>query len=107
MTLARDVESHLDRTGIPPTTFGWHAVADKGFITRLRQGMCTKPETEGKVRSYMAAHDKPFMQQIDRFAERLAEHGDVSRAATEINASQAYGRVLLQRVIKRLGKQAR
>jgi hypothetical protein len=107
VSLARDVQSHLDRTGIPPTTFGWHALGDKGFIIRLRQGMCTSSKVEAKVRAYMAAHDGPFMQQIDRFAERLAEHGDVSRAATEINASQAYGRVLLQRVIKRLGKQAR
>jgi hypothetical protein len=43
---------------------------------------------------------------IDRFAERLAEHGNVKLAAQEINVSPHYGRVLLQRIRKQLGWQA-
>lgn len=43
---------------------------------------------------------------LDRFAERLAEHGDVDRAAREIGKPPPYGRTLLQRLIKRLGPQA-
>lgn len=43
---------------------------------------------------------------LDRFADRLAEHGDAAKAARQIGKSDAYGRVLLQRIRKRLGAQA-
>jgi hypothetical protein len=46
---------------------------------------------------------KPSAKLIDQFAERLAEHGEVARAAKECSVRPAYGRVLLQRIIKRLG----
>lgn len=42
---------------------------------------------------------------IDHFAERLSEHGDANRAAGEIGVTVPYGRVLLQRIIARLGKE--
>ncbi len=44
---------------------------------------------------------------LDSFADRLALHGNVDRAAREIGKSPAYGRVLLQRLRARLGEQAR
>jgi hypothetical protein len=46
---------------------------------------------------------KPSQKLIDQFAERLAEHGEVARASQEVGVRAAYGRVLLQRIIKRLG----
>lgn len=42
---------------------------------------------------------------IDAFAEDLSRHGDVTRAAASVGKSAAYGRVLLARLIKRLGKE--
>lgn len=50
--------------------------------------------------------EPPADSMIDRLAERLAEHGDVSLAAREIGTSPEYGRVLYQRIKKQLGWQA-
>lgn len=47
----------------------------------------------------------PPASPMDRFAENLSHHGDVARAATESGCSVPYGRVLLQRIIARLGKE--
>jgi hypothetical protein len=44
---------------------------------------------------------------LDRFAEALSEHGDLSRAAAAVGKSAAYGRVLFARIRKQLGEQAR
>ncbi len=41
---------------------------------------------------------------IDQFAEALSESGDVDTAARQVGIVPAYGRVLLQRIINRLGK---
>lgn len=41
---------------------------------------------------------------IDRFAEQLSHHGHVHQAAREIGISPSYGRVLLQRIIGKLGR---
>jgi hypothetical protein len=43
---------------------------------------------------------------LDRFADRLAEHGDPVKAAAQIGKSASYGRALLQRLRDRLGWQA-
>lgn len=44
------------------------------------------------------------LSRIDAFAEALSHHGEVHRAARETGISPSYGRVLLQRIIKRLGR---
>ena len=43
---------------------------------------------------------------LNQFAERLAEHGDVARAAAEIGKSASYGRVLFGKIKTKLGWQA-
>ncbi len=43
---------------------------------------------------------------IDQFAERLAEHGNIARAAKEVGATAAYGRELFGRICRGLGAQA-
>jgi hypothetical protein len=43
---------------------------------------------------------------IDQFADRLAEHGEIARAAKEVGATLAYGKELFARICKRLGPQA-
>jgi DNA-binding MarR family transcriptional regulator len=50
--------------------------------------------------------DPPIISTLDRFAEHLSEHGDASRAATQLGFHEAYGRVLLQKLVKGLGWQA-
>jgi DNA-binding PadR family transcriptional regulator len=44
---------------------------------------------------------------IDRFAESLAETGEVKAAAKAIGVTKEYGNALLQRIRRRLGPQAR
>lgn len=44
---------------------------------------------------------------LDRFAEALAETGEVATAAASIGVSKDYGKAMLQRLRKRLGWQAR
>lgn len=43
---------------------------------------------------------------LDRFADRLAEHGVVARPAKEIGKSDSYGHVLFAKLKRRLGSQA-
>lgn len=43
---------------------------------------------------------------IDRFAEHLAECGNVAIASRRVGVSSAYGNAMLQRIRKRLGPQA-
>lgn len=43
----------------------------------------------------------------DAFADRLAEHGNRTRAANEIGVSQSYGRVLWGEIVRGLGWQAK
>lgn len=43
---------------------------------------------------------------MDAFAEALSLHGDIPRASREVGARPEYGRVLFQRMCKRLGWQA-
>lgn len=45
------------------------------------------------------------MRLIDQFAEALSRSGDVAAASKEVAVKPAYGRVLLQRIIARLGKE--
>lgn len=45
------------------------------------------------------------MTRLDHFAEALSRHGHVHQAAREIGISPSYGRVLLQRIIGKLGRE--
>lgn len=68
------------------------------FPTRQREG--------GPRRGYIPKNrraDRRHNETLDRFAEALSEHGDVARAAATVGKNAAYGRVLLQRIIKALG----
>jgi hypothetical protein len=47
------------------------------------------------------------LNKIDRFAEFLAEGFTVSEAAKAVGWSAAHGNAMLQRIRKRLGRQAR
>lgn len=46
--------AYCKREGIQPTTFGQRVVKDRNFIGRLQNGGRCWPETEAKVRDFMA-----------------------------------------------------
>lgn len=57
-TLLRDVEAYLAEQGLSPTAFGDEALNDRHFVRQLRGGRRVWPETEQKVRSFMASRSR-------------------------------------------------
>lgn len=49
-----DIDKFIAEIGMPETTFGFLAANDGKFVGRIRDGGRYWPETETKVRSYMA-----------------------------------------------------
>jgi 2,4-dienoyl-CoA reductase-like NADH-dependent reductase (Old Yellow Enzyme family) len=54
MTLLRRIEAFLRSTDTPATRFGREAVRDPRFVFDLRLGREPRPETEAKVRAFLA-----------------------------------------------------
>lgn len=54
--LLDDIEAFLETHKMPPTTFGANALGDNHFVKQLRKGRRVWPETEAKVRRYMATY---------------------------------------------------
>lgn len=50
------VEAFLDRTSMSPVTFGREAMNDPHFVRDLRKGRRVWPETDEKVRTFMATY---------------------------------------------------
>lgn len=55
-SLTSEIDAYLDRTGQTATAFGRAATGDPSFVFDLRKGRRCWPETEAKVRAYMAAN---------------------------------------------------
>lgn len=55
-TLLSDISDFCSRHDIAPSTFGSLALNDKAFVGQLRAGRRIWPETEAKVRAFMAAY---------------------------------------------------
>lgn len=53
-TLILDIESFLKAHELSPTAFGDAALGDRHFVRQLRAGRRVWPETEQKVRDFMA-----------------------------------------------------
>jgi hypothetical protein len=53
------IDDYCFKTGMKPSTLGFHAVGDGKFVARLRQGGRCWPETEAKVRAYIEANPAP------------------------------------------------
>lgn len=51
-----DIDQFLARTGLAPTRFGQDALGDKHFVRQIRAGRRVWPETEAKVRKFMAEY---------------------------------------------------
>ncbi|WP_375553365.1 hypothetical protein [Roseovarius mucosus] len=52
--IIKEIETYCAQAGIKPSTFGFRAVADGKFFERIKRGGRCWPETEEKVRAYMA-----------------------------------------------------
>lgn len=50
------VEAFISTTGVSPTAFGRLALNDPGFVFEIRRGRRVWPETEARVRAYIAAN---------------------------------------------------
>jgi hypothetical protein len=53
MTLLREIEPFLRRSGMAPTRFGREAVGDPRFVFDLRRGREPRGETERRVRHFL------------------------------------------------------
>lgn len=56
MNLLHDIEAFLEAQGISATSFGDQALGDRHFVRQLRAGRRVWPETEAKVRRFMATY---------------------------------------------------
>lgn len=57
-TLLAEIDQFLDRTGIPPSSFGWQAVRDPNFVRNLRTGREPRFGTMQKVKDFIAQAQK-------------------------------------------------
>ena len=56
MNLLHDIEAFLEAQGISATSFGAQALGDRHLVRQLRAGRRVWPETEAKVRRFMATY---------------------------------------------------
>lgn len=56
MTLLQDIEAFLEAHEISATAFGDSALGDRHLVRQLRAGRRVWPETEQKVRDFMAGY---------------------------------------------------
>lgn len=55
-TILSEIEAFLAARGMSASRFGSEALADKNFVKDLRRGRRIWPETEHKLRLYMASY---------------------------------------------------
>lgn len=56
--LIRDCAAYCERAGIKETTFGQKVLKDRLFLSRLRDGKTCRPQTEERVREFLAQADQ-------------------------------------------------
>lgn len=56
MSLLQEIDAFLERKDMSPSAFGKAALNDPPFVSQLREGRRVWPETEERVRSFMAKH---------------------------------------------------
>lgn len=57
-TLLPEIEAFIEANDIAPTRFGDLALGDRHFVRQLRDGRRVWPETEQKVRRFMASYER-------------------------------------------------
>lgn len=58
-TLQQEIATFMEAHSMPPATFGRLAVKDPRFVFDLERGRRVWPETESKVRTFMAEYSAP------------------------------------------------
>ena len=56
--LLTDIRAFCSANAMPITRFGELALRDTAFVLKLERGRRVWPETESKVRAFMANHDQ-------------------------------------------------
>lgn len=56
--LLTDIRAFCAAHGLPVTSLGQAALGDTAFVHKLEKGRRVWPETEAKVRDYMAAYER-------------------------------------------------
>jgi len=56
-SLLSEIEAFLDARGMSPSRFGTEALRDKHFVEELRKGRRCWPETQARVRLFMATFE--------------------------------------------------
>lgn len=64
--LLTDIEAFIATHEMSPTRFGVGALGDRHFVKQLRKGRRTWPETEAKVRQFMATYRPDNAPQLAR-----------------------------------------
>jgi tRNA-dihydrouridine synthase len=59
VTLLRDVEKHLRRTGMAPSTFGRLAMRDPSLVRTLRNGREPRAKTVARIRALLTLGKRP------------------------------------------------
>ncbi len=79
MNLLDDVEAFLLAHAVSATAFGRMSLRDRHFVRQLREGRRVWPETEAKVRRFMATY-RPEGADTDHSA--AGDHAALECAAT-------------------------
>ena len=122
MTILSEVEDYLQRTGVKAYRLGVDSCGDPCMVSRLRAGRSMRPETERRLRDYMAGRIGPHVRTgakdksdtLDRFAELLSEHdletgdvgGDAEKCGRAMGFTPGYGRKMLSKLRAKMGAQA-
>lgn len=72
--LLRDIENHLEKSGVSRSTFGLDAVGDGHFIRRLEIGREPRDETIKRVRDYLFQNRHSANAARRRGRPRAASH---------------------------------
>lgn len=84
MALLDDIEAFLGQHDMSATALGASALGDRHFVRQLRMGRRVWPETERKVREFMAAHVVASQGvSIETDAASPGKSGEVSQANQE------------------------
>lgn len=63
-TLLEQIESFLDRNGMPPTRFGTEATNDRHLVFRLRAGRDIRLSTVMRVIRFMEDYEKKVSRRV-------------------------------------------
>lgn len=83
-TLLRDIEAFLKRHNMAPSSFGG-GLGDRHFVRQLRAGRRVWPDTEARVRRFMAEKDADHAS-ADSAAPAMPSPGTFQPSSGEVAA---------------------